>query len=120
MDTETMLDVSSALFLLTALGGLVMAAIRFRGGRNPPSWLAMAHGLLAAAGLTLLVYAALAGDAPGGAVIAAALFVAAAAGGVVLNLVYHLRDRPLPKGLTLVHALLATAGFVLLLSAAYG
>lgn len=120
MDTETMLDASSVLFLLTALGGLVMAAIRFKGRRNPPSWLAMVHGLLAAAGLTLLVYAVLAGDAPGGAVIAAILFLAAAAGGVVLNLVYHLRDRPLPKGLTLVHAALATVAFALLLSASYG
>lgn len=120
MDSSTMLQTSAVLFLLTALGGLVMGAIRFMGGRNPPSSLAMAHGLLAGAGLTLLVYAAVAGEVPQAAVYAAVLFVLAAAGGVAMNLAWHLRDRPLPKGLTVVHALLAVAAFALLLVAAFG
>ena len=114
-----MLQASSLMFLLTALGGLVMAGIRFAGRRNPPSWLAMAHGLLAAAGLTLLVYAVLVSDVPRSAVIAAVLFVLASAGGVVLNLAYHLKGVPLPKSLTIVHALLAVVAFALLLSASF-
>jgi uncharacterized membrane protein HdeD (DUF308 family) len=94
--------------------------MRFRGRPHPPSWLAMVHGLLAAAGLTLLVYAAVASDVPAAAVYAALLFVVAAIAGVVLNLVYHLRDRPLSKSLVIAHALIAVAAFVLLLAAAFG
>lgn len=120
MDASTMLQAATALFLLAALGGLVMAAIRFGGKRNPPSWLAMAHGLLAAAGLTLLVYAALTAGLPTSADIAAILFLLAAAGGVVLNLAYHVKDRPLPTGLTVGHAVLAVVAFVLLLWATFG
>lgn len=120
MDPMTMLQTASVLFALTALGGVVMAAIRFMGRPHPPSWLAMGHGLLAGAGLTLLIYAAVAGDVPAGATIAAGLFALAAAGGVVMNLAYHLRDRPLPKGLIVVHALIAIAAFLLLLAASFG
>lgn len=119
MDSSTMLQASSLMFLLTALGGVVMAAIRFVGHRNPPSWLAMAHGLLAAAGLTLLVYAALMTAVPGTAVASAVLFVVASAGGVALNLVYHLKGAPLPTWLTLAHAVIAVGAFALLLYAAY-
>ena len=120
VNSETMLDISSVLILLTAVGGVLMAGIRFRGHRNPPSWLALMHGLLAGAGLTLLAYVVLLGDAPVGAVVAAVLFVLAAAGGVVLNLAYHNKNRPLPKGLTLAHAALATVAFVLLVAASWG
>lgn len=120
MDSITMLQTASVLFAVTALGGVVMAAIRFTGRPHPPSWMAMMHGLLAGAGLTLLVYAAVAGDVASTAVLAAALFVLAAIGGVVMNLVYHLRERPLPKSLMVVHALIAVTAFVLLLAAAFG
>jgi hypothetical protein len=42
-----------------------MAGIREGRRRNPPAWLTMFHGLPAAAGLTLLLYAAFArGDVP--------------------------------------------------------
>lgn len=120
MEPTSMLHTATALFLLTALGGLVMAGIRFIGKRNPPAWLAMAHGLLAGAGLTLLVYAALTVGVPPRAGIAAVLFVVAALGGVVLNLAYQLKDRPLPKTLTAVHASIAIVAFLLLLSTSFG
>ena len=47
--------------------------------------------------------------------IAAVLFVIAAIGGAVMNLVYQWQQRLLPKPLLIGHALLAVAGFVLLL-----
>ncbi|MFC0679424.1 hypothetical protein ACFFGH_16430 [Lysobacter korlensis] len=120
MDSMTMLQTASALFALAALGGLAMAASRFFGHKhNPPSWLAMAHGLLAAAGLTLLIYAAFTVGVPWSAALAAVLFVVAAVLGVVLNLVYHLRDRLIPGGLTTLHAVLAVSAFVLLLWASF-
>jgi hypothetical protein len=54
-----MLQTATILLGLTAVGGLIMAFIRFSGAERPPSWLAMGHGLLAASGLTLLLYAGL-------------------------------------------------------------
>ena len=57
MEPFQMLQVSTYLFGIAALGGVVMGLIRFKSGGNPPSWLAMLHGFLAAAGLTLLAYA---------------------------------------------------------------
>jgi hypothetical protein len=120
MDSMSMLRVAAGLFLLAAAGGLVMAGIRFGTGRNPPVWLAYGHGLLAGAGLTLLLYAAWAGQASGQVLAAAALLLLAAAGGTVLNLLYHWRQQPIPKGLTLGHIALALAGVATLLLAVYG
>jgi hypothetical protein len=118
MEPTLMLQTSAALFAITALGGIVMALIRFSGKPHPPSWLAMLHGLLAAAGLTLLLYAALAASVPRLAMLAVLLFLASAIGGVVMNLQYHLKAIPLPKWLVLVHAVVAVAAFACLLIAA--
>jgi len=109
------LQTATALFAVAAIGGLIMAGIRFSGTPRPPTWLAMFHGLLAAAGLTLLIYAALTVGVPPMAQLAAVLLVLAAVGGMFMNLVYHWQLRPLPIPLMLGHALLAVAGFVLLL-----
>ena len=81
-ETMRMLQAAAVLFTVAALGGLVMAGIRFRGRRNPPAWLAMLHGLLAGAGVTLLAYAWYAGGIPALALLALLLFLLAAAGGV--------------------------------------
>lgn len=115
-----MLQTSTLLFLLAALGGLVMAGIRFAGKRNPPAWLAMAHGLLAASGLTLLAYSVFTENVPTLATIALVLFVVAAAGGTVMSLVYKWHDRLLPKWLVVVHAVLAVTAFLSLVGAVYG
>lgn len=114
MDTASMLQVSTLLFLVAALGGLTMAAIRFGGKRNPPAWLAMVHGLLAAAGLTLLAYAALTVGVPAMAQLALLLFLLAAAGGAVLSLRYKWNRLLLPAWLVIVHAAAAVLGFLLL------
>ena len=119
MDVMSMLKVASWLFILAAAGGLVMAGIRFGSGRNPPIWIAYAHGLLAGAGLTLLLYAGAFGNLPSRAMIGTGLLLLAAAGGSVLNLFYHWRQQPIPKGLTVGHILLAVLGLVMLLLAVY-
>jgi len=120
MDPLTMLRTSSVLFAITALGGVVMAVIRFSGKPHPPSWLAMVHGLLAGAGLTLLAYAYFAASVPTFAALALLLFVIAALGGVALNLGYHLKDMALPIWLVVVHAAVAVVAFLLLVLAAWG
>ena len=114
-----MLRAATGLFVIAALGGLLMAGIRFFGKRNPPPWLAMAHGLLAGAGLTLLTYAALTASIPRMAMTALVLFLVAAAGGLVMNLKYEWNRQLLPVPLLIGHALLAIVGFVLLLGAAW-
>ncbi|RDZ27294.1 hypothetical protein [Lysobacter silvisoli] len=115
-----MLQTAAIVLAITALGGLTMAAIRFASRHNPPAWLAMLHGLLAASGLTLLAYAICTTPVPPTATLALALFLLAAAGGAVMSLGYKWRQRLLPKWLVIAHALAAVAAFALLLLAAYG
>ena len=120
MEPNMQLQTATALFALAAMGGLLMAEIRFSGRPRPPTALAMLHGLLAAAGLTLLLYAAFTVGVPPRAQLAAGLLVLAAIGGIVMNLVYHWRLQPLPIPLMIGHALLAVAGFVLLPMTVFG
>ena len=119
MEPASFLITSTVLLALAAAGGLVMAGIRFIGDRPPPASLAMLHGFLAAAAVTLLLYAAATVGLPGTALVALALFVAAAGGGAILNLNYHWKQLPLPKWLVIVHAIAAVTGFVLLLAATW-
>lgn len=90
---------------------------QLQGTREPPTWLAMLHCFLAAAAVTLLVYAAATVGLPGTALAALVRFLVAAAGGVVLNLNYHWKRLPLPRWLIVTHAVAAVAGFILLLIA---
>jgi hypothetical protein len=120
MDALMMLRSACALLALAAVGGIGMAAIRFGKGHNPPAAFAMAHGLLAAAGATLLAYAAFTSVVPATAWLALALLLGAAALGAYLNLAYQWRQRQIPGGLVVLHAGVAVAGFASLLLAAFG
>ena len=119
MEPALVLRTAVVLLAIAALGGLVMAGMRFAGKPHPPSSLAMLHGFLAAAAVTLLLYAAFTVGLPSLAVGALILFLIAAAGGVVLNQNYHWKNIPLPKWLVVVHAVVAVIGFLLLLAAAW-
>jgi hypothetical protein len=118
MEPNLVMQTAVILFAIAAVGGIVMAGIRFGGKPHPPTALAMLHGFLAAAALTLLIYAACTVGLPNLALTATALFVVAAIGGVYMNLNYHWKMLPLPKWLVVVHALIAVAGFLCLLVAA--
>jgi hypothetical protein len=120
MEPASILWTSTILLVIAAAGGLVMAGIRFAGDRQPPASLAMLHGFLAAAALTLLLYAAATVGLPGMALAALVLLLVAAGGGVILNLNYHWKQLPLPKWLIVVHAIAAVVGFVLLLVVTWG
>lgn len=119
MDAMLVLRTAAWLFVLTALGGITMAGIRFVGQRNPPVWLSMGHGFAAGAGVTLLAYAVFTTAVPATAKAALALFLLAAGGGVLMTLAFEWKHRLLPAWLVLAHALVAVAGFVLLLFAAF-
>ena len=119
MEPGSILLASTVLLAIAAAGGLVMAGIRFVGDRSPPPALAMVHGFLAGAAITLLLYAAATVGLPGMALVALALFLGAAGGGAILNLNYHWKQLPLPKWLVVVHASAAVVGFALLVAATW-
>lgn len=118
MTVQIILWTSIVLFAIAAAGGLVMAGMRISGDRNPPAWLAMLHGLLAAAGLTLLLFAAFTTGLPSYATWGLVLLVIAALGGLYLNLGYQEKRVLLPKPIVYVHAAIAVIGFLLVLAAA--
>ena len=120
MEPVTLMRTATVVLAITAVGGLVLAGIRFARDTEPPAWLAMVHGLLAGAAVTLLLYAAFTVGLPSLALWALVLFVLAAVGGVILNLGFHWNHRPLPKGLIVGHAILAVVGFLMLAIAAFG
>jgi hypothetical protein len=117
MDAITMMKTAAVLLAIAALGGLLMAIIRFKGADRPPSSIAMLHGLLAGSALTLLIYAAVTVGIPTLALIATGLLIIVAIVGVSLNLMYHAKMLPLPKQTVVIHGLVAVVAFVLLLAA---
>lgn len=119
-DVLMMLRTAVVLLALTAGGGLLIAGLRLAHHPRPPHWLAMLHGLLAGAGLTLLLYAGFTAGLPGGAWAGLGVLLLATLGGLVLNLHYHVHDKPLPVWLVLVHGAIAAVGLVLLALAAWG
>lgn len=106
------------LFAVAALGGLVMAVMRFGGRELPPLGLAIVHGLFAAAGLVALIVALLGQGFSTMATIALIGFVGAALGGFYLFSL-HMKKRALPVHYVLVHGLFAVASFVILLLGVY-
>ena len=117
MDAFSMMKTAAVLLGIAAIGGLVMAIIRFRGADRPPTIFVMAHGLLAAAALTLLLYATATVGLPTLATMATGIFVVVAIVGAALNLMYHAKQLPLPKSPVVIHGLVAAVGYVLLLLA---
>jgi len=119
MESTLIMKTASFLLALAAVGGVIMAAMRFGGRPQPPAWLAMLHGFLAGAAVTLLLYAYFTVGLPTLAAWAVLLFLMAAAGGAFLNLNYHAKNLALPKGLIVGHASLAVIGFLMLLVATW-
>jgi len=119
MESGMLMQTATILLAITALGGLVMAGMRFAGADRPPSWLAMLHGLLAGSGLTLLLYAGFTVGMPRNVWIGVGLLVLAALGGLYLNLNFHDKKLSLPKGIVVGHAILAVIGFALIFLGAY-
>ncbi len=110
-----MLGWAVIVFALAAVGGLVLASHVLR-GQFPPWVLSVGHALLGALGLVLLIVAVF-GGAASPATTALIILVVAALGGFFLAS-YHLRSALAPRALVIVHALVAVAGFLVLLRAA--
>lgn len=114
------MQIAACLFVLAAVGGVMMVGIRASGAPRPPTWLALGHGGIAAAGLVALLYAAMTQTLPAIALVAFGCFVLAAAGGATIFFFFHLREKPLPFPLMLGHGALAVTAIVLLLIGIYG
>ena len=110
-----MLIVAALLFAIAAVGGLAMAYIHFKQDRNPPGAIAALHGILAATALLILIWAVVQSGATSSVAWALRLLVVAALGGFFL-VSYHLRGQRLPSPVVVIHALVAVAGFLLLLA----
>lgn len=100
------------LFAVAALGGLTLAVMRFR-NQPLPMPLALIHGAVAAIALVMLLVLALGPSGTRIERIALGGFVVAALGGFFL-FSYHIRKRPLPIGVVVIHGLVAVASFVAL------
>lgn len=111
-----MLITALILFALSAVGGLYLATMHFR-GTPPPIALAVGHGVVALSGLACLVAAVLAAPTASRMPLLLGLFVLVAVMGFLL-LSFHLMRRPLPKLGIVFHAGFAILGVVLLLVAA--
>src|SRR5690554_4151317 len=107
-----MLTAVVIVFAVAALGGLVLALHVLR-DKLAPWALSILHALLGATGIVLVLLLVLDGASSllGWAL---ALFVIAALGGFWLASRHAKRELP-PKGVVVLHALLAVCGFALLL-----
>jgi hypothetical protein len=112
------LNTALVLFVVAALFGLYMASRVFRGSL-PPWGAVIGHGLFAAAGLVVILYAILAGATGTALYVGAVLLVIAALGGFLM-LSFHMRKQPPPKAVVGIHALAAVIGVATLLGVAIG
>lgn len=106
------------IFGIAAVGGLVLALHVLR-GKFAPWLLSIAHALLGATGLILLLLTVLKGGAAPLAAWSLIIFAVAALGGFYLASL-HARKRLPPKAIVVVHAAVAVTGFVLLLVVVLG
>ena len=113
-----MLTTAIVLFLIAAVGGLVMA-VRIFGNNQPPAAIAVIHGVVAATALVIAIIVAIGANASSLVKGGVGVLVVAALGGFFL-LSFHLRKVLHPKGVVVLHALLAVAGVACLIAAALG
>lgn len=109
-----LLKIAVIILVLGALGGLTLTVMHVR-RRRVPVPLALLHGLAVATGFTVLVVANVKDQLGGLVTVSVLLFVLAAMGGLVL-FTFHLRGRPLPAMLVVLHGLAALVALSLLLA----
>jgi glucose uptake protein GlcU len=113
-----MFNYAVLLFAVAAAIGLFMAVQHFRGRTPPPAGLAILHGLLAVSGVVALLLGVRDIGTGTAHTWALGLFVVAALGGLYL-VSHHMRQKPLPNGVVIIHALVAVVAFLILVTAVY-
>lgn len=113
-----MFNVAVLLIAAAAIIGIYMAVQHFKGRTPPKAGIAILHGLLAVSGVIVLllgVWEIGFGTAHTWALL---LFGIAALGGLYL-VSHHMRQRPLPNSVIVIHGLVAAVAFLVLLTAVY-
>ncbi len=107
------------LFAVAAIIGVYMAVLHTRGRTPPPVVAAVLHGLLAVCGVVVLLLGVM--QIGLGTTVhswALGLFVVAALGGLYL-VSHHIRGKPLPGGVIVIHGTVAAVAFLILLVAVF-
>ncbi len=106
------------LIAVAAIVGLYMAIRHFKGRSPPPIAAAVLHGLLAVTGVVLLLLGVM--QIGFGTVHswALGLFVVAALGGLYL-VSFHIRGKPLPSPVVVIHGMVAAIAFLILVTAVF-
>lgn len=113
-----MLNYAIVIFIVTAIGGLVLAS-KVLSGRLAPWFVSIIHAILGASGLGILIAIVIKGQGSESIAAALALLIVAALGGFILAS-YHVREKLPPKATVIIHAGVALAGFLTLLGFALG
>jgi len=109
-----MLNIALIIFAIAAAGGLVLATRVLR-DKFAPWALSLLHAALGAAGLIVLIVMLIQGSTAQRVLVGFVLLLIAALGGFFLAS-FHQRKKLPPKAVVVVHAGLAVAGFLTLLS----
>lgn len=110
-----MAEIALILFAITAVGGLIMAAKIFQGSSAP--WLlSIGHALLGVGGLILLLIPVVNGSSD--TLLPLIILVVAALGGFFLAFL-HLKNKPAPRPVVVIHALVAVFGVLALANLLY-
>jgi hypothetical protein len=113
-----MLLVAICLFAAAALAGTFLATAILT-NRKTPLAVALVHGLAGASGIACLALLVLSADEPGKPGVSLVILTANALLGFYL-LSHHLRKKPWPRALVVLHGLAAVTGFSLLLVTFFG
>jgi hypothetical protein len=103
---------ATGLLSVAFVSGLAMALIRFASDRPSPPWVAKLHGFAATGAITLLIFGLANAELPRAGLYGLLTLLVAAAGGLILNLGYHWKHRPLPEWLVFAHMSIAFVGFL--------
>ncbi len=106
-----MLTISIVLFALAAVFGLILISYVLR-GKETPKGIVFLHGPIAATALILLIIYVLNNTVS--PIASMILFIIAALGGVVM-VIRDFTGKKIPKGLAVIHGLIAVTAFVLLI-----
>lgn len=113
-----MIGIALLALAAAAVGGIGMSIFHFRGS-NPPTPLAVIHGIAAVAGVVLVALAIVLGLDTPNSQLALVIFVVAALGGLFLFSL-HMRGKRLSTPVLMIHAVAGVAGLLILLVGALG
>lgn len=110
----SMTMIAIIIFAIAAVGGLFLAS-KVLSGQLAPWAVSIVHALLGAAGLVTLILVVLEGAGDNRLIAALGLLVVAALGGFYLASI-HMKGNVASKNIVFIHAGIAVAGFLTLLS----